>query len=110
MKLVFKTKIMKKIVAFAIVSTVLVVSCKSKSTAGSTVSSTAPAKKEITAVNYAMGKDLFESKCGKCHDLPKPNKYSAEKWVGIMKAMAPKAKMDDSQSTLVYDYVTTYKK
>lgn len=110
MKPVFKSKIMKKIVAIAIVSTVLVVSCKSKSTASTTVTTSTPAKKEISAVNYAMGKDLFESKCGKCHDLPKPTQYSAEKWVGIMKAMAPKAKMDDSQSTLVYDYVTTYKK
>ncbi|MBS1548999.1 MAG: cytochrome C [Bacteroidetes bacterium] len=100
---------MKKLFALAVVSTVLVVSCKSK-TVATAETKTTTVKKEISAVDYAMGKDLFESKCGKCHDLPKPTEYSAEKWVGIMKSMAPKAKLDEKQSTLVYDYVTNYKK
>jgi cytochrome c5 len=102
---------MKKLVVLSILATAFVVSCKSKSvaTGSATQETNKPVLKQLTAVEYAKGKDLFESSCGKCHDLPKPTKYSAEKWVGIMKAMAPKAKMDNAQSTLVYDYVTTYK-
>jgi cytochrome c5 len=26
----------------------------------------------------ANGKNLYEGKCGKCHDLPKTNAYTAE--------------------------------
>ena len=103
---------MKKVFVLSIMTLAVITSCKTKSsasTASSDTKSNAPTK-ELTAVEYAKGKELFESSCGKCHDLPKPKAYSAEEWVGIMKAMAPKAKMNEAQSTLVYDYVTTYKK
>ena len=95
---------MKKLFVLSVLATVFAVSCKSK---------TGVATKEvktISAVDYASGKNLFEASCGKCHDLPNPKEYSAEKWVGIMKSMSPKAKLNEAQSTLVYNYITNYKK
>ncbi len=63
-----------------------------------------------TADNLAQGKTIYENSCGKCHDLPEPTKYDAQKWVGIMNWMAPKAKLTEEQHKLVYDYVISVKK
>jgi cytochrome c5 len=52
------------------------------------------------------GKTIYANSCTKCHELPETSKYTAEKWTEIMKWMAPKAKLTDEQSKLVYNYVT----
>ena len=54
----------------------------------------------------AHGKTIFETKCGKCHDLVKPESYSKEKWAPIMLSMQPKAKITDEEREMVYNYVT----
>ncbi|HAI81660.1 MAG TPA: cytochrome C [Chryseobacterium sp.] len=66
--------------------------------------------KTMTAENLALGKTLFDNSCGRCHDLPSPTSHSAQDWVGIMNAMAPKAKLNDQQHQLVYDYIVSVKK
>lgn len=58
----------------------------------------------------ALGKTVFDNSCGKCHDLPNPPDHSARDWVGIMNSMAPKAKLNDQQHEMVYDYVVSVKK
>lgn len=78
--------------------TLFLVSCTPKVTAVTTVN--AP-----TAEKLAQGKTIFDNSCKRCHDLPNPADYSAQDWVGIMNAMAPKAKLNDEQHQLVYDYV-----
>jgi hypothetical protein len=57
----------------------------------------------------AMGKNLFENSCAKCHALPELTKYDTTEWVGIMNKMAPKAHFTDAQHQLVYNYVTSAK-
>ena len=52
------------------------------------------------------GKTIFDNKCGKCHDLPKPSRYSKERWVPIMNSMANKSRLSDDDRDLVYNYVT----
>jgi cytochrome c5 len=43
------------------------------------VQKTEPVVTETTGdVMVANGKNLYEGKCGKCHDLPKTNAYTAE--------------------------------
>lgn len=66
--------------------------------------------KTNTAENLALGKTIFDNSCGRCHDLPKPSDHSAQDWVGIMNAMAPKAKLNDDQHSLVYNYIVSVKK
>ena len=51
------------------------------------------------------GKVVFESKCGKCHDLPTASSFSAEEWKTIMLRMQPKAKITDEQRDAVYNYL-----
>ena len=51
------------------------------------------------------GKMIFEAKCGRCHDLPKPATYTYRRWSSIMDEMAPKAKLNDSEKTMVLTYV-----
>ena len=72
----------------------------------------APAKTAETPTvdRLAEGKILYENSCKKCHDLPNPTDYTSVEWVGIMNAMAPKAKLNDDQHRLVYDYVVSVKK
>lgn len=52
-----------------------------------------------------QGHDIFQSHCGKCHKLPKPEKHSKDDWTKILAKMAPKAKLNTDQSDLVYKYV-----
>lgn len=104
---------MKKLLILP-VAAALIVSCKSKTTANTaptkaeTVakSPTTTGTKRLSAEMLAEGKTIYENSCAKCHDLPNPAKYSDTKWVGIMNAMAPKAKLTAAQSEKVYDYVT----
>lgn len=53
------------------------------------------------------GKTIFENSCARCHDLPDPKSHNDQEWIGIMNVMAPKAKLTDKQSELVYNYVTS---
>lgn len=106
---------MKKLILLPVVAAAFLVSCKSTSTATAKSSTSdkvvgySPSftgKKQLTEGMIAEGKTLFENSCAKCHALPSPKSFTDEKWVGIMNAMAPKSKLSDKQSELVYDYVT----
>lgn len=66
--------------------------------------------KTNTVENLALGKTVYENSCAKCHDLPNPTDHSARDWVGIMNWMAPKAKLNDQQHEMVYDYIVSVKK
>lgn len=66
--------------------------------------------KTLMAERYQQGMTLFNNSCGKCHDLPNPDGYSNRDWVGIMNAMAPKAKLNEEQHELVYQYIVVAKK
>lgn len=57
-----------------------------------------------------QGKTIYENSCGKCHELPNPTDHTSVQWVGIMNSMAPKARLNDEQHQLVYDYVVSVKK
>ncbi len=63
--------------------------------------------KTNSAENLALGKTIYDNSCGKCHDLPAPKDHSAQDWVGIMNAMAPKAKLNTQQHEMVYNYIVS---
>lgn len=76
----------------------------------SAVSCTPATQKGSEAQKQAMlaeGKTVFENSCARCHDLPDPKSHNDQEWIGIMNVMAPKAKLTDKQSELVYNYVTS---
>lgn len=96
---------MKKIIAVASFTAVLLASCTPKATTAAT-----PAAAVSTAEQIAQGKTIFENSCGRCHKLPDPSSHTSVQWVGIMNSMAPKAKLNDEQHQWVYDYIVSAKK
>ena len=99
---------MKKIVVlFSLIA--IVIGCSKKI---APVTTTAPVKEaEATVVAAAKvgslesGKIIYEAKCGKCHDLPVVDNYSASRWVGLIDWMAPKAKLAEQDKVDVLAYV-----
>ncbi|KMQ72002.1 hypothetical protein SDC9_174709 [bioreactor metagenome] len=93
---------MKFLALAAILGSAFIVSCTPKTPA---VTGT----QTINAEHLAQGKNIFENSCKKCHDLPNPTDHSATAWVGIMNSMAPKAKLNEGQHQMVYDYIVSVK-
>ncbi len=56
------------------------------------------------------GKVVFETNCNKCHDLNKPADFTQQRWMGIIRWMAPKAKLTNEQKDQVLAYVQFYAK
>ncbi|MEI9959044.1 MAG: hypothetical protein WDM90_22635 [Ferruginibacter sp.] len=115
---------MKKI--FTIVAlTVFVWSCSHKATptAAKTPAATAsvaatpvvppPAKPEtvvppVPAVDNSavtQGQTTYTAKCGRCHGLKTTTDFTAERWVGLVESMAPKARLDATEKANVLAYV-----
>ncbi|MGC4128164.1 MAG: cytochrome C [Bergeyella sp.] len=94
---------MKRVIVLSAFAVVLFTSCSPKAVPVAETS-------VITEEMLAQGKTIYENSCGKCHDLYDPTKFTSVEWVGIMNAMAPKAKLTDEQHQLVYDYVVSVKK
>ncbi len=53
----------------------------------------------------AIGKTVFINRCGKCHGLPEPIQFTAERWNGILSYMMPKARLDEAQRVHLTAYV-----
>ena len=52
------------------------------------------------------GGKIYEARCGKCHELHKPDEFTASEWPDILRSMAPKAKLNQSMKEMVMAYVT----
>lgn len=53
------------------------------------------------------GQTIYDAggKCAKCHKPKDVSSFTAEKWVGILKNMVPKAKLDETETKQVTAYV-----
>ncbi len=52
-----------------------------------------------------LGQATYTAKCGRCHGLKTTGDYTADRWVGIMQSMAPKARLDETEKQNVLAYV-----
>lgn len=52
-----------------------------------------------------IGKTVFVSRCGKCHGLPEPIQFTAERWDGILSYMMPRARLDEAQKIHLAAYI-----
>lgn len=68
----------------------------------------APVKKAIEVKpDIETGKVIFTSRCGRCHDLPKPEQFTPQRWDGILSYMIPRARLTDEQGVHVTAYLKT---
>ncbi|MEO6612598.1 MAG: cytochrome c [Chitinophagaceae bacterium] len=56
------------------------------------------------------GKNLYTSKCGKCHALKNTAAYTYDQWEGILKSMIPNAKLTADEETQVVAYIRAHAK
>lgn len=94
---------MKKVILGTIAFSAFMVSCGPKSTAV-----TGPKYK--ASEQLAQGKTIFENSCNKCHGLPNPEKHDDQRWIKTLSRMAPRAKLNDDQHQMVYDYLISVNK
>jgi mono/diheme cytochrome c family protein len=64
-----------------------------------------PAEGSATKTPEMLGQSTYNAKCGKCHGLKVTTDFTADRWVGIMQVMAPKAHLDDTEKENVLAYV-----
>jgi hypothetical protein len=51
------------------------------------------------------GQTVFTARCGRCHALPDPVKYSERRWESIISSMAPRARLSAQEEADVRVYV-----
>jgi uncharacterized protein YcfL len=109
-----------KIIEFALLASLIIVSCKSKQT-NAEKNTTTKIETGVTADNLLEvatlkfpgitqndleeGRTIFNTACVSCHSYEKPTSRTEEKWVHILDEMAPKAKLDANQKKKVLEYV-----
>lgn len=81
---------------------VVIYSCSPK-----VVAPVAEVKKIELSPELAEGKSLYENNCAKCHKLFEVTKHTKEEWVPVVDRMARKAKINDDQKKLVYNYIVS---
>ena len=82
----------------------VVYSCTSQSTTKNAVSGNSFG---VSKEQLATAAQLYNARCGKCHDLPATTDFTAEEWKPIMDRMAPKAKLTDDEKNWVLAYVSS---
>lgn len=95
---------MKK--SFLLLGTVLALYACSESTTTEVVTEeTNNAVAESTEEQRAQGKELFNTRCTKCHDAKVIDNYSREAWDKILPKMSGKAKLSAEENALVHAYI-----
>src|SRR5437588_7678176 len=91
---------MKKTLIITVL-TLAVFACHRKTAA----SAEAIKAKDENAALVEQGKTIYTAKCGKCHGLKNTANYTADRWTNILKAMIPKAKLNEAEAHQVTAYV-----
>lgn len=105
----------RKFIAFALLSLVIVSCSSSKKSGGSTTDTLVPGEKELAAIQpkYADvtmqklndGYAVYSGPCTKCHNAKKLYKRTDEEWQKSIARMAPKAKISEAQKDALTKYV-----
>ena len=105
------------ILAFSVIGMCSLTMCSPKSTAAKT--SSAPGDVELTAgktkfpnltlVELTKGYSIYHGACTNCHGAKNIPERSEEKWVDVLNAMAPKAKLSQEDKDAVWKYIMATK-
>ena len=58
-----------------------------------------------TTPDIDAGKNIFTARCNRCHDLPDPAKYNAQRWDGILSVMTFRARLTKDEINNVTAYI-----
>ncbi|MGC4038003.1 MAG: cytochrome c [Chitinophagaceae bacterium] len=90
---------MKKLLVLSVLI-VSIAACHKKAAPTTAVPAAAPVDATVEA-----GHNIYTTKCTKCHAAKVVDNYTTEKWADILKAMIPKAKLDETEAAQVTAYV-----
>jgi len=107
---------MKKLLFLLFTSSLIIIACSKKTVATKEVAvntTTETQSAEIGKSNVevaevsvlASGKTIYETKCTRCHGMKRTASYTANRWDGILKSMAPKARLTETETEQVTAYV-----
>ena len=92
---------MKKVLVLSVMIVFIAAACHKKAAPTTAV----PAAAAPDPALVEAGKNVYATKCTKCHAAKVVENYTAEKWVGILASMIPKAKLDDTEAAQVTAFV-----
>ena len=87
-----------------ILSIIFLVACSKKSLPTIERRTEEP-KAPVVEIDLAYGERVFNNSCKRCHDLPKPSKYTMERWEPILSTMIPRARLSAVEAANVRAYV-----
>ena len=59
----------------------------------------------VNETTIVQGKTLFETKCTRCHVLKNAGDYTEQRWDGILRTMAFRARLTETQTQEVAAFV-----
>lgn len=65
---------------------------------------------DVDSTYLFNGYDLYKNKCGSCHYLYKPDRYTPEQWNHLLPEMKKEAKLTDEEYNYIKKYVLTLSK
>jgi cytochrome c2 len=63
-------------------------------------------KANLPLETLIAGRTIYMERCGECHNLYKPSRYTAEEWPKYVNKMQGKAKITDDQKMNIIAYLT----
>ena len=87
----------------------IIQACQKKTLPTITTRITEPSKPVVVTVDIkpdtVIGKRVFVNRCSRCHALPEPVQFTAQKWDGILAIMIPRARLDKEMEIHVTAFV-----
>lgn len=102
---------MKRSIATVFILSLMVAACAKKASPTSSTNSAASTiaiatTDAVKSTDLAvLGKNVYDTRCGRCHGLKPVANYTPERWKEILTYMIPKAKLNDEESKQVTAYV-----
>ena len=102
---------MKKLLAGIIACLIIIAACHRKTvpavveTPPPPAAPAAPVVPVVAAADLEAGKRIYETKCIRCHTAKPVDTYTEARWVGILRSMVPKARLDSLQTAQLTLYV-----
>ena len=62
-------------------------------------------KTGVSTDTLVFGRNLYVSKCGSCHSLYQPGRFTKKGWEKVMPEMQKKAKCNNQETSIIIQYL-----